>query len=82
MKRIRMKTLAAGPMGCFQVNDERVLPDDEADALIRRHNADLIEVIKEPEPVETATVEAPERAARVGRPAKKATKKRAAKRKS
>ena len=65
MKRIRMKTLAAGPAGIRRIDDVVVLPNDEADALIRRHNAELIEDVDTPE---TATVEAPEKAARVDRP--------------
>ncbi len=94
MKRIQMKTLACGPGGTRQVNDIVVVGDAEADELVRYNEAVMLGPVEtsdpdpEPEaadvvqPIETATVEAPEVAARVGRPEKKATKKRAAKRKS
>ena len=72
MKKIIMKTLAAGPSGSLIPGQVVSLPDEEAEALLRGGYA----VLEKDAEIETATAEPPENTMRKPATKRKAGRKR------
>lgn len=72
-RKVKMRTLSAGPKGVWLAGSEYLIDEDDAEALVGGGYASYVDAVSAPsqEAMEIASVEPPERAVRArGRPRK------------